>query len=567
MPAVSGSMATNPPEIQALLIEDNPEHSLLLGRILSSSDVPTYHVVNAATLSEGLAKLKAGNVEIILLDLTLPDSQGIRTFERVSAAAPDLPVVILSGVNDVGLAIEIVQAGAQDYLVKGHVDNQLLLRSIQYAIERKRGQSALRKANDELEARVEERTAELSDANRRLQREIAERKLAERQALESNQQLMDALAELRSMQQDLVRRERYQALGHMANGIAHEFNNVLTPIVGYCEHLLNTQGAMANQVQVRGFLEKIRTSALAGASAVSRVRDFARAESGVLEPVNVAKLLEDVIALTEPKWKGEAQAAGKTVAITHRTQGSLEVQGDAAQLRELMTHLIFNAVRAIPKRGMIRLEAAVCERGVVLTVSDDGAGMSDEVRRQCLDSSPSAETREGRLAGYGVVRGIIAHHSGRLEIESTEGRGTRVTVILPAAVSRVAPPPAPVEAGAPRKLKILVADDEPMVREVISIYLTDDGHDVELAVDGREALEKFNKAKFDLVMTDRAMPDVNGDQLAAEVKRLRPEVPVILLTGFGDLMNSAGERPPGVDAVVPKPFTMSALRAALAEIQ
>jgi CheY-like chemotaxis protein len=559
-------MATNSPDILALLIEDNPEHAMLLGKILSSSEQPKYRVANASSLSEGLAKLKSGGVGIILLDLTLPDSQGIRTFERVSASAPDLPIVILSGGNDVALAIEIVQAGAQDYLVKGHVDNQLLLRSIQYAIERKRGQSALRKANDELEARVEERTAELSDANRRLQREIAERKLAERQALESNQQLMDALAELRAMQQDLVRRERYQALGHMANGIAHEFNNVLTPIVGYCEHLLNTQGAMANQVQVRGFLEKIRTSALAGASAVSRVRDFARAESEVLEAVSVSKLLEEVVSLTEPKWKGEAQAAGTTVAITHRTQGELEVHGDAAQLRELLTHLIFNAVESIPKRGMIRLEAVPDEGGVVITVNDDGAGMTEEQRRRCLDPHASLAAPDGRLAGYGVVHGIIAHHSGRIEIESTPGKGSRVTVVLPAAVRRPQRPPAPPPGAPGRKLSILVADDEPMVREVIGIYLTDDGHTVELACDGREALEKFKKGKFDLVLTDRAMPDMNGDQLAAEVKRLQPDLPVILLTGFGDLMNSAGEKPPGVNAVVSKPFTMASLRAALADI-
>src|SRR6185369_10346594 len=105
--------------------------------------------------------------------------------------------------------------------------------------------------------------------------------------------------------------------------------------------------------------------------------------------------------------------------------------------------------------------------------------------------------------------------------ESTKGKGTRVKVILPAAARR---PPVPTEVPVPppaatsRKLTILVADDEPMVREVISIYLTDDGHNVELACDGREALEKFRKTSFDVVLTDRAMPDVNGDQLAAEVK-------------------------------------------------
>jgi CheY-like chemotaxis protein len=117
-----------------------------------------------------------------------------------------------------------------------------------------------------------------------------------------------------------------------------------------------------------------------------------------------------------------------------------------------------------------------------------------------------------------------------------------------------------------KQMRILVADDEPMVREVIRLYLVEDGHAVETADDGGEALRKFQDGVFDLVLTDRAMPELSGDQLAMEVKALRPDVPVLLLTGFGDLMNAEGEKPPGVDAVVAKPFTMSSLRNAVAEV-
>jgi CheY-like chemotaxis protein len=105
-----------------------------------------------------------------------------------------------------------------------------------------------------------------------------------------------------------------------------------------------------------------------------------------------------------------------------------------------------------------------------------------------------------------------------------------------------------------------------MVREVIRLYLSEDGHRVETAEDGAAALKKFQDGCFDLVMTDRAMPELSGDQLAAEVKALRPSIPVILLTGFGDLMNAEGEKPTGVDAVVSKPFTMASLRTALADV-
>jgi DNA-binding response OmpR family regulator len=114
-------------------------------------------------------------------------------------------------------------------------------------------------------------------------------------------------------------------------------------------------------------------------------------------------------------------------------------------------------------------------------------------------------------------------------------------------------------------LRVLVVEDEPLVREVVSVYLNEDGHAVETAINGREGLEKFKDGEFDVVLTDRAMPEMNGDQLAAQIKLLRPDMPVILLTGFGDLMMDVGERPSGVDLVVSKPFTMTSLREALSK--
>jgi len=109
-------------------------------------------------------------------------------------------------------------------------------------------------------------------------------------------------------------------------------------------------------------------------------------------------------------------------------------------------------------------------------------------------------------------------------------------------------------------------EDEPLVREVLSVYLAEDNHQVQVGENGREGLEKFKAGTFDLVMTDRAMPEMNGDQLAVEIKKLRPETPILLLTGFGDLMTGAGEQPPGVDLVVSKPFTLTTLRSAIAKV-
>ena len=552
-------------QVHVLIIEDNEEHAELLEKLLASSEYPRFRVSIVHTLAAGLESLQSGSVEMVLLDLTLPDSQGTPTFCTVSEVAPKLPIVILSGISDVTVAIEVVQLGAQDYLVKGHVDNHLLLRSIQYSIERKRAEIALREARDELDARVQERTAELLEANSRLHAEIAERKRAEEQSLESNRQLMDALAELRAMQQDLVRRERFQALGHMAGGIAHEFNNVLTPIVGFAGQLLQHDDMLANPEIVRGYIQKIHTAAQSGARAVARVRGFVRAEAGVFGAMNMAEVIESVVTFTEPKWKDEALAAGVSIGIATQIDEVPEVHGDAAQLGDLLAQLIFNSIRSVSRRGMITIAAENRGSEIAIIIQDDGCGMSEGVRLRCLDAKSCLAPQNGRLTGYGIVHGILAQHSGRIEIESQEGRGTRVVIILPTVVKEA--PPVVVSKQAPasaKSLRILVADDEPMVREVIQMYLAEDNHTVEVAVNGREALEKFKAADYDIVLTDRSMPELNGDELALAVKQLKPGIPVVLLTGFGELMNAEGERPAGVDIIVSKPFNLDTLRSALA---
>jgi DNA-binding NtrC family response regulator len=190
--------------VNVLLIEDNAEHVALFSQLLGAADSIThFRLISAETLAEGLARLQEQAYALVLLDLSLPDSDGLETFIRIVEAAPGVAIVVLSGINDVALAIETVQLGAQDYLVKGHVDNHLLVRSMQYAIERKRVQLQLQRAHDELEARVQERTAMLQESNARLQKEIAERRRAEEETLESNRQLAAALGQLRSTQSRL----------------------------------------------------------------------------------------------------------------------------------------------------------------------------------------------------------------------------------------------------------------------------------------------------------------------------------------------------------------------------
>ena len=180
---------------------------------------------------------------------------------------------------------------------------------------------------------------------------------------------------------------------------------------------------------------------------------------------------------------------------------------------------------------------------------------------------PFFTTKGDQVAGLGLgsVYGVVQRHDGELDIQSELGRGTSVSISLP--LERGLKPPAAElpPPQSPRALQILVVEDEPLVREVLSVYLTEDHHQVVMASNGREGLEAFRTREFDLVLTDRAMPEMNGDELAGEIRRHKPGQPIILLTGFGDLMAGSGEHPQDVDLVVSKPFTLSTLREAIAK--
>jgi signal transduction histidine kinase len=557
--------------IHVLLVEDNEEHVRLFRKLLARSENASFQVSVANSLAAGLARLGHGGIDFILIDLTLPDSAGMNTFLRFSEAAPDLPIVVLSGVQDVALAVETVQLGAQDYLVKGHVDNDLLVRSLRYAVERKRTQLQLKRGNESLEQRVRERTVALQQANARLESELAERRKAEAAVLESNRQLAAALSQLKTSQDEVIQRERMHALGRMAKGIAHDFNNSLAPILGFSELLLLKPETLHDPVRARDYVELINSAAKESARVVARLREFYRYrdEPETVGPVVINDLVLQAIAITQPRWKGQALAAGITIDV-HTEMGDVPtVSGNEDELREALVNLLFNAVDAIPKRGTITIRTEVQGRWLVVTVADDGIGMSEDLKARCLEPFFTTKQSEGTGLGLGSVYGIVRRHEGEIDIQSEPGRGTSVAISLPLdrAVSRAAVTPEPVALSASAPLRILVVEDEPLVREVLGVYLAEDRHEVVLAVNGRDGLEKFkSQGPFDLVMTDRAMPEINGDQLAVEIRKLRESQPLILLTGFGDLMSGTGEHPAGVDLVVGKPFTIATLRSAIAQV-
>lgn len=387
---------------------------------------------------------------------------------------------------------------------------------------------------------------------------------------ESYRRLEEALAKLAEAQQRVVQQERLHALGKMASGIAHDFNNALSPIIGFTELLL-IPGALRDGEKTKQYLEMISTSAQDAAEIVKRLREFYRPrdENEVHYPANLKSILEKSIAITQPKWKNQLLARGIAVQIEMDFQVAPEMPCDEHEMREMFTNLIFNAVDAMPEGGTITIRTRMDGNDLLIEFIDTGVGMTEDVRRQCLEPFFSTKGSEGTGLGLSMVYGIAQRHGGMLEIDSEPGKGTTVRLRCP----QNADAPAAVNENKwakgeclARSLRVLVADDESAVRMVIAEYLSMDGHVVETARDGEDALEKFSAGVFDLVISDRSMPRLSGDQLALAVKKQKPETSVILLTGFGDLMKAADEHPEGVDLIVSKPVTRQALRAALQKI-
>lgn len=399
-----------------------------------------------------------------------------------------------------------------------------------------------------------------------LPRDITARKQAEEALRSANLRLETAVEELERAQEQTIRQERLHALGEMASGIAHDFNNSLAVILGFTDLLLRDPRLLDDRAKATSYLELVRTAASDAAGVVRRLREFYRQGDQEDEgaPVDLNRIVEESVSMTRPRWSNQALASGRIVRVETDLRPVPELWGDEAGLREALTNLIFNAVDAIPGDGGVTLGTRLDGDRVVLEVTDTGVGMSEEVRRRSMEPFFTTKGDHGSGLGLSMVYGVASRHRGTLEIESSVGQGTTVTLRLPAGrpgrsdnSPAVADPPA-------RPLRVLLVDDEPAVRDVVAKFLAFDGHRVRPAAGGAEALRHLEAEPFDLLVVDRAMPGMTGDELAAAVAAGSPETAVLLLSGFGDLMLAAGEHPPGVDLVAGKPIDLVSLRRAVA---
>jgi PAS domain S-box-containing protein len=308
-------------------------------------------------------------------------------------------------------------------------------------------------AGEQLEMRVRERTEELAWANLALESEISETRRAEIQLRETNQRLQKALEELHATQQHVIQQERLSALGKMAGGVAHDFNNALIPILGYAELLIERSELLGDRAVALKYLRLMRTVARDATAVVSRLREFYRQrdETEIFEQVDLLEALTEAISLTQPRWHDEALAQGRHITVEQEFRPVQRIACHGGEIREAATNLIFNSVDALPQGGRILVRAYSQGQNAVFEVQDDGIGMTEEVSARCME--PFVTTKgEGRTGlGLAMVYGIVRRHHGTIEIESKPGEGTLVRVRLPFYREANVPPPAGQDSKVPQR--------------------------------------------------------------------------------------------------------------------
>jgi signal transduction histidine kinase len=376
--------------VKILLIEDSLAEARLLQELLKSAQFKSFSLVHVKRLQEAINQLKQEDFEVILLDLTLPDSVGLASLAPLIEQAPSLPIVVLTNMNDEDLAIEAVRQGAQDYLVKRHVTAEVLVRSLRYAIERKQALEALRVVNESLEIKVQESTAELMKAQ-----------------------------EINQLKSDFV------------SMLSHDFRNPLTTILLSTGFLQSYDDKLTKETKLTHF--QLMRSAIKNMDQIlTEVLLIGKADSGKLhyQPTQLAleSFCRNLVA--------ELQLhISETLQIVFTAQGELgDALWDESLLRHIFGNLLTNAIKYSPEGGTVRFEMIAQADSVLFQIQDQGIGipLKDHQRLfKPFHRASNVDRIPGNGLGLAIVHKCVEVHQGQISVQSQEGVGTTFTVTLP----------------------------------------------------------------------------------------------------------------------------------------
>jgi signal transduction histidine kinase len=514
--------------LRVLIVEDSEEDAeLIILELKRGGYDPVFQRVdNAADMARAL---ETGSWDVVLSDYSMPCFSVAEALSVVQDQGMDVPFVIVSATIGEEAAVAAMKAGAHDYILKHRLGRLVP------AVER-----------------------ELRESNLRRERRQLEEQLHHAQKLES--------------------------LGLLAGGVAHDFNNLLTGILGNASLVLDI---LNPEPAVRNMLEEVVRASERAADLTRQLLAYAGKGKFVVEPLDISALVRDITELIR-------SSVSRTVSLELELPAGLPlIEADSSQVQQLIMNLTLNAVEATAERpGAVRVSTGTREirpgeavahfrpeppapgTYVVIEVSDDGCGMSEMVKAQIFD--PFFTTKfTGRGLGLSAAMGIVRGHRGAIGVDSSEGQGSTFTVLLPAmsqfAARRGAEPAAQAQNTGPSQGTVLIIDDEEVVRRTARAALECFGYTVFEANDGRDGSDLFSRLhdRVTVVLLDLTMPHMDGHAAWQYIRRLRPDMPIVVSSGFDESeARKRFEAEAGLQ-FIQKPYTATALakriRAAVAE--
>lgn len=601
--------------IRLLLVEDNPGDAVLIEEMLRDESEFEFNITAAGTLEAACRAMSLNPIDAVLLDLNLPDSTGIETLQRIRGVRMDVPIVVLSGNCSERIEIEALHNGALDLIGKNERPGRKIVRSLKYAMARNRVQEKQRQIERLVSASpgavvvasVQGVIQLVNEAALRLfgktQQEFIgqslpfaikeglktkieisrseEVRIAEMQVvgLEWDSQpamlvsLHDATEELK-MADRLRQSQKMEAVGQLAGGIAHDFNNILAVISGNLK-LASLDLSIDHPAQIS--LAEIEKTVSRATKIVQQILTFSRNQETVHKVIRLQPIIEEsnlFLRATLP--------ANIEINCQMETDAP-PVFADATQIHQILMNLGANAVHAMRADGgrlEIMLTQVTFEKDEAklllglpagqylrLSVADTGCGMDKDTAQRVFE--PFFTTKppgEGTGLGLTTVHGIMKSHGGTVTVYSELGRGTVFNLYFPAVATVVPPPVAPGEEMKRGNLeRIMFVDDEESLVFLGERLLKRLGYEVEGFKDPEDALAAFLDApdRYDLIMTDLSMPQLDGTKLARQILAVRPEIPIILSTGYVRPQDEETARALGVKEFLLKPIEVGKLATVL----
>lgn len=366
----------------------------------------------------------------------------------------------------------------------------------------------------------------------------------------------------KKMEEALVRRERLSAVGEMASGVAHNFNNLLQIIMGSGEAAMKKLGS--GEIRKSGeALRNIVEASQRGANIVKRIKDFTLLDNGATKKNRVlffGELIKEAVNLTKPLWKNPNEPRKYSLNFIHMP-GCL-VEGNESEIYEVVVNLIKNALEAMPRGGTLTISSEICNGRIFTTFTDTGHGIAHENIQRIFQ--PFFTTKGSQSSGLGLSSsyGLMKKHGGELRVASVWGKGTTFTIVIPLAVAQKTTKEQPLSTQEPvtdNSLRLLMIDDEPNISHMMKLWFEDSNVDMYTANTAKKAMQAIRQERFDVIVCDFGMDDMNGLELGKvhqEICRKEgiPKRPFILLTGLDKEWNVETLEVAGVDRVVKKPI-------------